>query len=52
VRLDQIRHTYLHYILDAKALSRATTLERLSPLLDSVSLRRWKKAIALTWACC
>jgi tetratricopeptide (TPR) repeat protein len=37
VRLDQIRHTYLHYILDAKALSRATTLERLSPLLESVN---------------
>jgi tetratricopeptide (TPR) repeat protein len=36
VRLDQIRHTYLHYILDAKVLSRGTTLERLSPLLDSV----------------
>lgn len=36
VRLDQIRHTYLHYILDAKALSRGTTLERLFPLLDSV----------------
>ncbi len=36
VRLDQIRHTYLHYILDAKVLSRGTTLDRLSPLLDSV----------------
>jgi len=36
VRLDQVRHTYLHYVLDAKALSRGTTLERLSPLLDSV----------------
>ncbi len=36
VRLDQLRHTYLHYILDAKVLSRGTTLERLSPLLDSV----------------
>jgi tetratricopeptide (TPR) repeat protein len=36
VRLDQIRHTYLHYILDAKVLSRGTTLERLSPLLESV----------------
>ena len=36
IRLDQIRHTYLHYILDAKVLSRGTTLERLSPLLDSV----------------
>ena len=39
VRLDQIRHTYLHYILDAKVLSRGTTLERLSPLLDSVKTR-------------
>jgi tetratricopeptide (TPR) repeat protein len=36
IRLDQVRHTYLHYILDAKVLSRGTTLERLSPLLDSV----------------
>ena len=36
IRLDLIRHTYLHYILDAKVLSRGTTLERLSPLLDSV----------------
>jgi tetratricopeptide (TPR) repeat protein len=36
VRLDQIRHTYLHYILDAKLLSRGTTLQRLAPLLDSV----------------
>jgi len=36
IRLDQIRHTYLHYILDAKILSRGTTLERISPLLESV----------------
>jgi tetratricopeptide (TPR) repeat protein len=36
IRLDQVRHTYLHYILDAKVLSRGTTLQRLSPLLDSV----------------
>jgi tetratricopeptide (TPR) repeat protein len=36
IRLDLLRHTYLHYILDAKALSRGTTLERLSPLLESV----------------
>jgi tetratricopeptide (TPR) repeat protein len=36
VRLDLLRHTYLHYILDAKVLSRGTTLDRLSPLLDSV----------------
>ena len=36
IRLDQLRHTYLHYILDAKVLSRGTTLERLAPLLESV----------------
>jgi len=36
IRLDQIRHTYLHYILDAKLLSRGTTLQRLEPLLESV----------------
>jgi tetratricopeptide (TPR) repeat protein len=36
IRLDQVRHTYLHYILDAMVLSRGTTLQRLAPLLDSV----------------
>ncbi len=36
VRLDQIRHTYLHYILDAKVMARGTTLQRLAPLLDTV----------------
>lgn len=36
VRLDQVRHVYLHYILDAKAASRGTTLQRLTPLLESV----------------
>ncbi len=35
-RLDQIRHAYLHYILDAMVLSRGTTLRRISPLLQSV----------------
>jgi len=36
IRLDLIRHAYLHYILDAMVLSRGTTLERISPLLESV----------------
>lgn len=36
IRLDLLRHTYLHYILDAEVLSRGTTLDRLSPLLESV----------------
>lgn len=34
--LDQIRHTYLHYILDSKLLNRAKTLDRLAPLLEAV----------------
>jgi predicted negative regulator of RcsB-dependent stress response len=36
LRLDQIRHTYLHYILDPMILTRGTTLHRLSPLLEGV----------------
>lgn len=36
VRLDLIRHTYLHYILDAKVLSRGTTLQRIAPILETV----------------
>jgi len=34
--LDQIRHVYLHYILDPMVLTRGTTLQRLSPLLGAV----------------
>ncbi len=36
IRIDQVRHTYLHYILDAKVLARGTTLQRLAPLLETV----------------
>lgn len=36
LRLDQIRHTYLHYILDAKLMTRGTTLRRLAPILETV----------------
>lgn len=35
-RLDQVRHTYLHYIFDAKVMTRGTTLRRLSALLQTV----------------
>jgi len=35
-RLDQVRHTYLHYILDAMVLTRGTTLRRISVLLQTV----------------
>lgn len=37
VRVDQVRHTYLHYILDPLMLKRATALQRLAPLLNAVA---------------
>ena len=36
LKLDQIRHTYLHYVLDPYALSRGSSMKRLQPLLESV----------------
>ncbi len=36
LKIDQIRHTYLHFILDPLAMKRGTTMQRLSPLLDLV----------------
>lgn len=36
VRMDTIRHTYLHYVLDPLALKRAGAMKRLEPLLQSV----------------
>ncbi len=36
LKLDQIRHTYLHYILDPLALKYAHTVRNLSPLLKYV----------------
>lgn len=36
LKLDQIRHTYLHYILDPMALKRANTIARMSPILKTV----------------
>jgi tetratricopeptide (TPR) repeat protein len=36
LKLNQIRHTYLHYILDPLMLKRASTMKRLNPLLDTV----------------
>ena len=34
--IEQIRHTYLHYVLDPLALKRFSTMQRLQPLLESV----------------
>ena len=36
VRIDDIRHTYLHYVLDPLAMKRATTMARLSAILPAV----------------
>ena len=37
LKLDQIRHTYLHYVLDPYAQKRGTALKRLQPLLLTVA---------------
>lgn len=36
LKLEQIRHTYLHFVLDPLALKRANAMNRLQPLLVSV----------------
>jgi len=36
LKMDEIRHTYLHYLLDPLALKYPTNVKRLEPLLDSV----------------
>ena len=36
LRMREIRHAYLHYVLDPFALKRANTMKRLEPLLASV----------------
>jgi len=36
LRLSEIRHVYLHYVLDPFALKRANTMKRLQPLLGAV----------------
>jgi len=36
LRLYEIRHTYLHYVLDPLALSHGRSLKRLDPILEAV----------------
>ncbi|MGA2981622.1 MAG: hypothetical protein ABSD76_18675 [Terriglobales bacterium] len=36
IKLQQIRHTYLHYLLDPLALKNGDSFKRLEPLLDDV----------------
>jgi hypothetical protein len=37
IKLDQIRHTYLHYILDPMMLKRGNALQKLAPLMSAVA---------------
>lgn len=37
IKIDQIRHTYLHYILDPLVLKRANAVKRISPILDTIA---------------
>lgn len=36
LKMDQVRHTYLHYVLDPLAMKRPESMKRLTPLLDAV----------------
>lgn len=36
LKMEQIRHTYLHYVLDPMAMKRPDAMKRLTPLLDAV----------------
>ena len=38
LKMDQLRHTYLHFVLDPLMLKRGTALQRLEPLLKSVQV--------------
>jgi tetratricopeptide (TPR) repeat protein len=37
LKMEQIRHTYLHYLLDSLAMKYPLTMKRLEPLLESVT---------------
>jgi hypothetical protein len=38
LKMEQIRHTYLHYVLDPLAMKRPEAMKRLQPLLDDVKM--------------
>lgn len=38
LKMEQIRHTYLHYLLDALAMKHPESMQRLEPILDQVRL--------------
>src|SRR5258708_5693960 len=38
IKMQQIRHTYLHYLLDPLAMKNGSSFKRLEPLLDDVKM--------------
>jgi tetratricopeptide (TPR) repeat protein len=38
IKMQQIRHTYLHYLLDPMAMKNGASFKRLEPLLDDVKM--------------
>jgi tetratricopeptide (TPR) repeat protein len=38
LKMEQIRHSYLHYVLDPLAMKRPEAMKRLEPLLDAVRM--------------
>src|SRR6266404_7555354 len=38
IKMQQIRHTYLHYLLDPMAMKNGTSFKRLEPLLNDVKM--------------
>lgn len=44
LKMDQIRHTYLHFVLDPLAMKRPETMKRLTPLLQSVQTAPMEKS--------
>jgi tetratricopeptide (TPR) repeat protein len=47
LKMDQIRHTYLHYLLDPLSLKYPTSVKRLEPLLDSVKRAPMEEAFKI-----
>jgi tetratricopeptide (TPR) repeat protein len=47
IKMQQIRHTYLHYLLDPLALKNGSSFKRLEPLLEDVKLAPMDEAFKI-----
>jgi len=47
LKMDQIRHTYLHYLLDPLSLKYPASIKRLDPLLESVKRAPMEEAFKI-----